>query len=316
MSCGLIYNCVFRDTGKAVPWHECRKDYLRDSDRVIRVVLEEREKYGLVSDVTIRQLAKGAPFLTTLSLKGCSNLSEKAFEPLQGMNVTDLHISSSKINDEGLRSLSALPLEKLSLEQCEEITNEGIKHLNGIRLTTLAIDNCPLIDDNGLLYMFSRFKITHLSLIKCKITLNFFRVMKNFSLQTLDLHECNSFDFPPNAQIKCDSLKSFKLNSCASVSNNSMLNVKFENLSELEISGCPKVMMGKWMSTFAPSLQSLKIGSMSFEPFQIHTFVQCSEFLPDSCAALIAEYAKGSSSFDGTCGFNDILKKWRLNGQR
>lgn len=153
-------------------------------DRSIKIISRMTRLQGLkltgCKKITTKGLKhlKNTP-LNTLSLEGCSGISDDSLNCLSELPLQELLLGDCiRITDDGLQHLQNLPLRKLGLEGCSKITDSGMLYLVSHDLETLHISYCSYITDLGLKYL-EGMPLKELSLLGClKITetgLDFFK---------------------------------------------------------------------------------------------------------------------------------------------
>jgi Leucine Rich repeat len=85
-----------------------------------------------ITDQDIKNLVENLPYLKSLNLSGCKNITHQGLIHLQTLpSLQSLGLSEcTQITDQGLKYLKDLPsLQSLNLFSCKKITNQGIERL-------------------------------------------------------------------------------------------------------------------------------------------------------------------------------------------
>jgi hypothetical protein len=118
------------------------------------------------------QALAGLTALTSLNLRGCSQVSANGLRALGGLtSLTSLNLRGcSQVSDNGLRALGGLTsLISLNLYGCERVSDDGLRALAGLTaLTSLNLGDCIQVSGNGLQTLASLTALTSLNLEYCQ----------------------------------------------------------------------------------------------------------------------------------------------------
>ncbi len=105
--------------------------------------------------------------LTTLSLRGCKQISDRGFVGISKLSSLEwLHLGDTLISDGTLKSVGQLSqLATLKLDDCKGITDTGLSYVSSLlNLKNLSIMNCTKINGSGFLPLSSLPKLNAFSL--------------------------------------------------------------------------------------------------------------------------------------------------------
>ncbi|MBX9692586.1 MAG: serine/threonine protein kinase [Cyanobacteria bacterium] len=118
-----------------------------------------------VKDEDLKELVEH-PELHSLKLD-TARVTGVGLRYLYPLKIEELKMSSTHLNDEGMRTLGGLKhLKDLNLAHCVGITNEGLKSITNLKLWRLSLKDTP-IDDQCLKTIARMTHLTHLDLSEC-----------------------------------------------------------------------------------------------------------------------------------------------------
>ncbi|MGK5593774.1 MAG: hypothetical protein ACSNEK_00250 [Parachlamydiaceae bacterium] len=115
-----------------------------------------------VTDEGLAYLSK-LPFLESLNLKHCINITNRGLANLKDLPLRRLNLENCVgIKDQGLVHLKAMPLEYLNLNSCALIRGKGLTHLTNLPLSELDLRGCRSLEvkKSKIRKMFPRTKVS------------------------------------------------------------------------------------------------------------------------------------------------------------
>ena len=106
-----------------------------------------------ITDEALKNLPEN---LTSLSLIGCDRITDKGIHHLEKLTKLEtLELAGcNSITDQSLETIGKLPaLKHLDLGGCFNLTNEGMEKLTNVKLESLDISDCKKIDQDGIKYL-------------------------------------------------------------------------------------------------------------------------------------------------------------------
>uniref|UniRef100_A0A3Q2UNQ9 F-box and leucine rich repeat protein 13 n=1 Tax=Fundulus heteroclitus TaxID=8078 RepID=A0A3Q2UNQ9_FUNHE len=116
----------------------------------------------LVTDNSVRRIARRLRKLYHLNLSYCERLTDPAVELLSGSSICSLDLSGCNIQDQGLAALQRIHLKKIVLAECVNITDTGMEmsDMAVLYLTSgsqylreLDMSGCTLLTDRSLRHL-------------------------------------------------------------------------------------------------------------------------------------------------------------------
>ncbi|XP_021162888.2 dynein regulatory complex subunit 6 isoform X1 [Fundulus heteroclitus] len=106
----------------------------------------------LVTDNSVRRIARRLRKLYHLNLSYCERLTDPAVELLSGSSICSLDMSGCNIQDQGLAALQRVHLKKIVLAECVNITDTGIEKLckNTRDLEHVDVSHCVALSDAAI----------------------------------------------------------------------------------------------------------------------------------------------------------------------
>ncbi len=141
------------------------------------------------SDETLALLP---PLLESLELIHSDNVTDAGLRSLSRLPLQRLSIHRGvSITDEGILALSTLPLRSLELMFCCDFTDEGLSLLNTLPLESLNLTACTQIGNAGLANLSRLPRLRSLDLTTCyRVTDEGLDHLSQTSLESLDLTNC------------------------------------------------------------------------------------------------------------------------------
>src|SRR5690242_5339224 len=191
-----------------------------------------------ITKKTLLLLIEKCQTIFRLNLSSCPTMNDTEIECLSSLRtLTSLNINYSPISDVGLRQLSQLPLQHLSIRGATKFYGTGLLSLFLGSLTDLDVTNCVNLDFpsfNGLSPT-----LQHLNLTLSRPTNDIYKKMGLFPLKTLNLS--HSFFSDQDLQyLNKTPLATLDLSDCRWITGREFIHLTYlSTLRTLILDGCP-----------------------------------------------------------------------------
>jgi len=232
------------------PWMDTNDDVLEQLSP-----LREIEKLSL-GDMHIGNILSDNGVAALAGFKKIQNLSMQFFEwqfagsglgpllKLHQLESLDL-MGSNNVSDPTLQVIGCLQnIKHLQLNKCAKISSNGLKHLTNMKLQSISMAGCCRIDDQGLLSLSEIPTLTSLNLSQCILVtdVGIAHLKKCYRLKNLDVSGCRELRGDGFEGFDVLPLSTLNVSGCAFLLDGALLHVgKISSLTKLDMCGCTSI---------------------------------------------------------------------------
>ncbi|KAM4734836.1 F-box and leucine-rich repeat protein 13 isoform 4-T4 [Anableps anableps] len=158
----ILRNLQYLDISLCIRVTDAGIKHLTDGSSVHTLHDLSISKCCLITDISVKRIARRLHKLYHLNLSYCESLTDLAMEWLSGTSIRSLDISGCNIQDQGLAALQKTQLKKIVLAECVNITDIGLEMTDmavmyltsGSKyLRELDMSECVLLTDSCLRHL-------------------------------------------------------------------------------------------------------------------------------------------------------------------
>ncbi|KAM4734834.1 F-box and leucine-rich repeat protein 13 isoform 2-T2 [Anableps anableps] len=143
----ILRNLQYLDISLCIRVTDAGIKHLTDGSSVHTLHDLSISKCCLITDISVKRIARRLHKLYHLNLSYCESLTDLAMEWLSGTSIRSLDISGCNIQDQGLAALQKTQLKKIVLAECVNITDIGLEKLckNMRDLEEIDVSHCEAL---------------------------------------------------------------------------------------------------------------------------------------------------------------------------